>query len=171
MTTLLVSVGREIQFVSSDDLPAGFRRALAADNTFPNPLAGKRKAAPPTIQAFYHNPFTKEVALPRGYWPQFLTRAEEFGVQVCATEHWEDGPPAVVQRQVAVSLQELAFGMETLQELVAPAIPVDWDVIGVRVIVTRHRPLAKEAQEGAERVAQSEPLVAKPFPWEAEIGG
>lgn len=167
MITLLVTVDREIQFISSPELPAGFRRAIASDNTYPNPLHGKRKTAPATVEAFHHNPFTKEVALPRSYWPQFVARAEEFGVQLQAVGVPEEGesPAVVIHRQVAVSLQDLAYGLDTLRIMLAASIPTDWDTVTIQVRVTRHQLMSREVQDG-EAARPSVKLEKLPLPWE-----
>ncbi|HYF77352.1 MAG TPA: hypothetical protein VD973_09485 [Symbiobacteriaceae bacterium] len=171
MVQLHVTVGREIQFISSPDLPADFRRAIARDNTFPNPLHQKKPAFPPTVEAYYHNPITREVVLPRGYWPQMLAQAEECGVDLVATVLMEEGeqPPAVITRYAAVSLQDLPLGLSVLHDLVAGSIPADWGVVNLQLTVTRHKPLSPEAQGDQARPPVQ--LEYKPFPWEAEPHG
>jgi hypothetical protein len=162
MATLHVTVGREITFTSSPDLPADFRRAIAADNTFPNPLHEKKPKLPPTVQAYYYNPITKEVALPRSYWPQLVARAAEFGVELTAVDTREDLPP-VIQRQVAVAVDEIPLGLSILQEMIGGSLPTDWPVIDIRVIVTRHSPLTTE-----EPARSKEQPKQEPFPWEVD---
>lgn len=155
--------GGEIRFVTSTDLPAGFRRAIAADNTLDNPIQGRKKQ-PPAVHAYHHNPYTKEVILPRSYWPQMLARADEYGVQLQVTEQNED-LPAAVYRRVAVSLADLAFGLDTLRVLCSGAIPADWADINIQVRITQHKRMP------ADPAAKSEPLVPKPFPWEGDGHG
>lgn len=171
MPSLLVTVGREIQFISSPDLPAAFRRIIAADNTIANPLFGKRKGAPETVQCYHHNPFTKEVILPRGYYPQLLARAEEFGVDLLVSEicNEEDQLPTVIRRQVAVQLQDLRFGLDVLHDLVAGGIPTDWDTIDLQLTVVRHRPLSPDAQEKPPKPPTV--IEPNPFPWEEQQNG
>jgi hypothetical protein len=171
MVQLHVTVGREITFISSPDLPADFRRAIARDNTFPNPLHARKPALPPAVEAYYHNPITHEVALPRGYWPQMLARAEEFGVELVATVLMEEGEqaPAIITRYAAVSLQDLPLGLSVLHDLVAGSIPIDWSTVNLQLTITRHKPLSPDAHDNPPRPPVQ--LEYKPFPWEAGSDG
>ena len=166
MTVLQVTIDREIRFISSPDLPGPFRRALATDNTMANPLAGKR-GAPPTVECYYHNPFTREVALHRSYWPQFVARAAEFDVQLQVVEILDEPPAPSMERKVAVDVRDLAYGLECLRVMLSAGMPTDWEFINIQVRVTRYTPMSQEAQDGEAPRPQVK-LEIKPFPWEVE---
>lgn len=140
-TPLGVMLDRRIHFFTRDDLPADFRRAIAADNTMDNLPAAKDKG-PEKLQLWTHNPFSGEVTLPRSYWPQFLARAREHGVTVEARDVRE-GQAAPVHRAGAFNLHDLPWACDVLHRMVAAAVPGDWREVNVQVIVTPYRPLAE----------------------------
>ncbi|MDP2659332.1 MAG: hypothetical protein Q8R28_01200 [Dehalococcoidia bacterium] len=141
---LAVVLNSRIQFYSSSDLPADFRRQIAEENTVPNHPPAVKRGAPERVELFTHNPFTREVALPRSYWPRLLELAMRHGIDVEVRDLRRDNQKPVLSQPMAIDLEHWHWAFESLGQLLAPRLPADWRQVHIQVTVTHWEPGPKE---------------------------